>query len=327
VARVSFASLMDAAERGGYAVGYFESWNMESLVAVADAAEARRSPVILGFSGIHLPHPGRTVQDRLSWYYDLGRSVCEGLTVPCCLLFNESADRGWVEEAIGLGFDLVMFTDESLAREEQTRIVAEVVRRAHERGAAAEGELAPLPGAGAGVGLPPGAGSGPGLDSAGRREAEELDKKGGRGDDPAAAARFAASTGVDALAVNIGQEHLHGLRLLRLDHDRLRRLREAVSVPLVLHGASSVAPEEIRTAIRGGIRKINVGSVLKRAFFEALMDAGDSVRAEEARAYNPYEVVGSGTGADILAAARIAVRRKVEELMELFGSAGQAWGS
>ncbi len=47
--------------RGGYAVGYFESWNLESLLAVADAAEAERSPVILGFSGIYLPHPGRAV--------------------------------------------------------------------------------------------------------------------------------------------------------------------------------------------------------------------------------------------------------------------------
>jgi fructose/tagatose bisphosphate aldolase len=299
---------MDDARRGGYAVGYFESWNLESLAAVAEAAEARRSPVVLGFSGIYLPQPGRVVQDRLSWYYQLGRSVCDGLRVPACLLFNESSDRGWVEEAIDLGFDLVMFSDEALAPQEQVREVAEVVRRAHARGLAVEGELSPLPGAGTGVDVPAGSGDEP------------------AGDDPEGAARFVAETGVDALAVNIGQAHLHGRRLLSLDHERLRRLRDAVGVPLVLHGASSVAPGEIPAAIRAGIRKINVGSVLKRVFFAALVEAGTKAWDRETGDYNPYEVVGSGTSGDVLAAARLAMRAKVEELIELFGSAGRAGG-
>ena len=66
MARVSFAELMEAAERDNYAVGYFESWNLESLLAVADAAEAVRSPVILGFSGIYLPHPQRAAPQQMS---------------------------------------------------------------------------------------------------------------------------------------------------------------------------------------------------------------------------------------------------------------------
>src|SRR5262249_48948210 len=64
--RVSFTEMMQAARRGEYAVGYFESWNLESLLAVADAAEATRSPVILGFSGIYLPHPERVARDSLA---------------------------------------------------------------------------------------------------------------------------------------------------------------------------------------------------------------------------------------------------------------------
>jgi fructose/tagatose bisphosphate aldolase len=305
MAIVSFRALMDAAERGGYAVGYFESWNLESLAAVADAAESTRSPVILGFSGIHLPHPGRAVQDRLSWYYQLGRAVGERLTVPCCLLFNEAADRAWVEEAIELGFDLVMFTDESLSPEDQAEGIAEVVRRAHPQGVAVEGELAPLVGAGIG-GAPP----------AGDRTA--------RGDDAEEAARFVSRTGVDALAVNVGQAHLHGRRLVALDQERVLRLKNAVGVPLVLHGASSIAPGALQEAIRGGVRKINVGSVLKRAFFDAVAASSDRVRRGGGRDYNPYEVVGSGTPDDVLTSGRIAVQHRVEELMELFGSAGRA---
>jgi fructose-bisphosphate aldolase class II len=246
--------------------------------------------------------------------------VGEGLSVPCCLLFNESADRGWVQEAVELGFDLVMFTDESLSPEEQLREVAETVRLAHARGVAVEGELSPLAGAGTGGGPEAAAerhAPGTAATAAGDPRAEG-------GDDPRAAARFVQRTGVDALAVNVGQAHLHGRRLVSLDQQRVRDLRRAVRVPLVLHGASSVAPAELREAIRGGIRKINVGSVLKRAFFDALCESAARARGGGTGDYNPYEVVGSGTADDVLTAGRIAVQRRVEELMELFGSAGRA---
>ena len=87
---VDCPGLMAATERGGYAVGYFESWDLGSLLAVADAAESMRSPVILGFSGLYLPHARRPVRDRLEPYAAMGLEVCRGLSVPACLLFNES---------------------------------------------------------------------------------------------------------------------------------------------------------------------------------------------------------------------------------------------
>ena len=82
---VPFNTLMNDAMAGGYAVGYFESWNLESLLAVADAAEAVRSPVILGFSGIYLPHPQRVVKDPLQVYAAMGFEVCRRIRVPACL--------------------------------------------------------------------------------------------------------------------------------------------------------------------------------------------------------------------------------------------------
>src|SRR5262245_30458322 len=109
-----FRELMADAERGGYAVGYFESWNLESLLAVADAAERTRSPVILGFSGIHLPDPDRRVAGPLAAYAALGSEVARGLSVPACLLFNESPYLDAVEAAIDLGFGLAMYTDDAL---------------------------------------------------------------------------------------------------------------------------------------------------------------------------------------------------------------------
>lgn len=299
MALVLFNDLMSRAKEGGYAVGYFESWNLESLQAVADAAESMRSPVILGFSGIYLPHPSRTLREKLSIYAALGLETCRSLTVPSCLLFNESPHLDWVTEAIDLGFSLVMYTDERVGFEEQSARVRGIVEKAHPKSVAVEGEITSLPGVGGELSVAP--------------HENCLD-------DPEIACTFVESTGIDAFAVNIGQAHLHGRSKVQLNLPRLTELREKISVPLVLHGATSISQTDLKNAIRLGVRKINVGSVLKRSFFEAMRSASSRV----SELYNPYEVVGAGFEKDVLACGRIAMQEKVEELMRLFGSAGQA---
>jgi len=294
---VPFSEMMEAAGRGGYAVGYFESWNLESLLAAADAAEAERSPVILGFSGIYLPHPRRVVSDPLAAYAAMGREVARRLTVPAVLLFNESPDRQWVASAIEAGFNLVMFSDETLGEEESRALIGSLGRAAHAKGAAIEAELTPLPGVG------------------GEASAGDVDR---RLTDPVVARRFVEETGIDALAVNVGQLHLHGRRMVRLDLDRLRGLAK-LPVPLVLHGASSVEPDDLQAAIRLGIRKINVGSRLKQSFLGAMRDA-----ASRSDSINPYEAIGSGLASDVMVAGRLAMQADVQRLMRLFGSTGKA---
>jgi len=299
VALTSFRDLMANADEGGYAVGYFESWNLESLLAVADAAEATHSPVILGFSGLSLPDPSRVVKDKLEPYAAMGLSVCQGLSVPACLLFNESPYIKWLWQAIELGFNMVMFSDDELDPAEQEEVIRGVVGRAQRADIAVEAEMVSVPGVHGELTAIP----------------TNLQLS-----DPAAASAFVRRTGVDALAVNIGQAHLHGRAKLNLDLDRLAALRDAVPVPLVLHGASSVARRDLAEAVRLGIRKVNVGSAIKRAYFEAVRRA--SIQAGDA--YNTYEVVGSGLAADVEAAGRLAMRAVVEDLMRLFGSAGKA---
>jgi len=291
----SFAELMTDAERGGYAVGYFESWNLESLLAVCDAAEATHSPVLLGFSGFYLSHPARVVREPLSLYATLGLEATRGLSVPACLVFNESPDFEGVQEAIVRGFGLVMFSDETLSFDRQVERVQQVVEKAHKAGVAVEGEAATLPGVGGELSALP----------------EDL-----RLTDPDRARDFIERTGVDAFAVNIGQAHLHGRKRVWLNLPRLADLKQALTVPLVLHGASSADRSDLKEAIRLGIRKVNVGSALKRAYFEALrqavVQAGDD--------YNPYEVVGSGLAGDVLTAGRTALQKAVEDWMMVFGS-------
>ena len=289
----SFNELMSDAQRGGYAVGYFESWNLESLLAVCDAAEATHSPVLLGFSGIYLPHPDRIVREPLSLYSALGLEAIRRLTVPACLVFNESPDFEWVLDAIKLGFGLVMFSDETLSFDGQVEKVRRVVERAHASGVAVEGEGVSLPGVGGELSALP----------------DDLHLT-----DPDRALDFIQRTSVDAFAVNVGQAHLHGRRRVRLNLPLIASLKEALKVPLVLHGATSVDFDDLSEAVRLGISKVNVGSALKRAYFEAVRKASNQVGND----YNPYEVIGSGQTGDVLTAGRLALQKTVEDWMKVF---------
>jgi fructose/tagatose bisphosphate aldolase len=198
-------------------------------------------------------------------------------------------------DAITLGFRLVMFSDESLDFDAQLERVRQVSGVAHRAGVAVEGEAMSLPGVGGELAALP----------------EELHLT-----DPDRARDFIERTGVDAFAVNIGQAHLHGRKQVRLNLPHLAELNKALAVPLVLHGASSVDHSDLKQAIRQGIRKVNVGSILKRTYFEAMRQAALQAGGD----YNPYEVIGSGLAEDVLTAGRMALQKTVEDLIMLFGS-------
>lgn len=296
---IPFTELLAEAERGNYALGYFESWNLESLMAVADAAKAVRSPVLLGFSGIYLPHEDRIAREPLTAYTAFGLDVIRQLDVPAALVFNESPHVRETLAAIDAGFSMVMFSDDSLGFNALIECVRQVVDAAHAVGVAVEGEAAALPGV------------------AGELESLPRDR---RLTDIQTALDFIKQTHVDAFAVNVGQLHLHGRQEVGLDLKHLAKLAQTLSLPLVLHGASSVKLDDLVEAIRLGIRKVNVGSRLKQSYFEALRLAC----AQVGNSYNPYEIIGSGLSSDVLVAGRLALQSTVEDWMHLLGSAGQA---
>lgn len=267
-------------------------------MAVADAAEATQSPVLMGYNGIYLNHPGRVRREALSVISAMGLATCHQITMPAILIFNESPHLDWVIEAIDQGFGLVMFTDDQLSLREKIFQVRRIVEIAHREGAAVEGEIDSLPGiAGNLIDLP---------DDARLTKVET-------------ALEFVEQTGVDAFAVNIGQMHLHGKQAVHLNLDLLRELNDALNVPLVLHGSTSVLEEDLVEAVKFGIRKINLGSILKQTYFEAMREVCETTGDR----YNPYEVIGSGLREDVLMAGRIALQDKVEHYMRLIGSAGK----
>src|ERR1700748_2879025 len=96
----SIGKLMNEAVRNNYAVGYFESWNLDSLQGVIDAAEQTRSPMIIGFNGEFLSQRAGATPEELALYGTVGKAVAAKASVPCGFIFNECSKESWLESAI-----------------------------------------------------------------------------------------------------------------------------------------------------------------------------------------------------------------------------------
>jgi len=280
----------------GYAVGYFESWNFESLQGVIDAAEEARAPVILGFNGDFLSRP-RQAEERLAWYAALGLAAAKSSTVPCGLIFNECPRDEWVRQAISAGFNLVMLADPDAPPAELEERVAAVARLAHANGVAIEAEVGELP---------------MGFSQAGNPAHS------GHVTDPDTAAAFVEKTGVDLLAVSVGNIHIQLQGESPLDLDRLGQIRRRVSVPLVLHGGTGIAEESLREAIKLGVAKVNFGTYLKKRYLAAIRAALGRDLAD------PHRLLGVGGPEDVLVAGRLAVKGAVLERIDQLGCRGRA---
>ena len=286
--------LMQAARAGGYAVGYFESWNLESLQGVIEAAESVRAPIIIGFNGDFLSRPERHAVERLSWYAALGLAAAQSAQVPCSFIFNECPNDEWVRAAATAGFNLVMPADPAAPYEDYERRVKTITAHAHRHGAAVEAEIGTLPCGASGT-------------------------VGADGDmtDPELAARFVTATGVDLLAVSVGNVHIKLSGRQELNLDRLEQIHRRVTIPLVLHGGTGIATDSLRAAITHGVAKVNYGTYLKQRTLAAVRKALQSDVA------NPHELLGLGGDHDVMVAGRHAVRDAVLERIETLGCCGR----
>lgn len=288
---------MQDAQKNKYAAGYFESWNLDTLLAVCDAAEKMKSPVIIGFGGLFLTNKKRIVKDKLNIFANLARDACRSISVPACTLFNESTDFNSVLDSIDHGYDVVMFIGPGLTVDKLAEKVSVIVEKAHKKSVAVEAEIDELPG----------------LDSlTGAKKNSSLT-------DPDIARKFVTGTSIDALSINIGQSHAFG-KEVRLDFERLKEIKKATNIPLVLHGGSNLNPREVAMAIDCGISKFNLGRILKQTYLDTLRSSINGIGND----YNLYKVVGSGFREDVLVRARLAVQGIVEKYMKLYGSAGKA---
>jgi fructose/tagatose bisphosphate aldolase len=132
------------------------------------------------------------------------------------------------------------------------------------------------------------------------------------------AAEFVAATGVDLLAVSVGNVHVKVDGTKDLDLGRLEQIHRRLSIPLVLHGGTGIAAQSLRQAITLGVAKVNYGTYLKRRYLSAVREVlGRDLR-------DPHQVLGLGRADDALVAGRLAVRDAVLERIGLLGCCGRA---
>ena len=287
--------LLADARHGGYCLGYFEAWDQCSLEACLAAAEAERSPAILGFGGavanqVWLDHRG------VELLATLARKLADMAAVPVAVLFNEARTVGQIERALACGCNAVMLDSSHLSFAANVEATRRVVALAAASDADVEAELGQLTDARDPAGTP------------------------GRPTDPEEARRFVEATGVSCLAVAVGGVHVLVDREATLDLERLSAIRAAVPVPLVLHGGTSIPDRLVAGAAVRGVAKINFGTRLKQLFLnglrESVPNAADGAGVQRS--------VGSRSAEDVTSRALTFVEAEVRHLISVYGSGGRA---
>ena len=303
---VTNMDLLLPAMREAYAVGAFNISNLESLLAVVEAAIEEKSPSIVAVTPSSIKYAG------LAYIEKMVKTAAESAPVPMSLHLDHGKDVETVSRCIEAGFTSVMIDGSHLNFEENVALTKRVVDLAHPKGVSVEAELGRL----AGI------------------EESTVEEREAVLTDPDAAKDFVERTGVDALAVAIGTSH--GAYKFkgepRLDFERLKLIRERVDVPLVLHGASTVPSwivekavkygaklsgakgileEHIGKAISLGITKINIDTDLRLAFTAAIRE----FLAKSPREFDPRKILGP---------AKEAMKEVVKGKMRIFGSSCKA---
>ena len=237
---VTLKEVLKDAQKQKYAVGLFNTVNLEMAKGVLAAAEELNSPVIIGTAEVLLPYS--TLEELALILVPMAKRA----KVPVVLHFDHGLTLDCVHKAIALGFSSVMYDCSTKSYKENVRDVKAMVEYAHSRGISVEAELGHV---GANDGSAEGDGSGDHSIYT----------------DPVEAKVFAETTGVDTLAVAIGTAHGAYKSKPKLDFERLKEIRGMVETPLVLHGGSGLTDEDFRKAIANGIAKVNIFTDINNA--------------------------------------------------------------
>jgi tagatose 1,6-diphosphate aldolase GatY/KbaY len=238
-----FRRLLAERRAAGAAVGAFTCYDLTTALGVLRAAESREAPAILLVSDASFRGAG----GRLLVAGLLGAATAA--SVPACVQLDHATDPAALRAALAAGFGAVMADGSRLPVADNEALAREVVTEAAKLGVGVEAELGHIEG---------------GEDVAAAAAAGALT-------DPAQAAAFVGETGVDCLAVSIGNVHGTYASPPRLDWERLEQIREAVGgTPLSLHGASGLADDDVRRAIELGVCKVNVNTELRARYLDEL---------------------------------------------------------
>lgn len=244
----------------GHALAAFTTYTLESTAAICQAAERSGLPVIVQAGSSSFGAVGREL------LADSVISAARRSRVLIGVHLDHSVSLDEIRACIRLGYTSVMVDGSHLPYDDNIALTRAVVEEAHAAGVWVEAELGAIAG----------------------REDRSVDALATGATDPGQAADFAERTGVDALAVAVGNVHGMTASPVRLDLDRLRAIAAVTSPPLVLHGASGTDDEEVLGAVRAGVAKVNFNAEMRRAHVAALVQAlaadGDDIRRMQQRA-------------------------------------------
>ena len=283
MALVTSKELMLDAQKNHYAIGAFNVENMEMVQAVIAAAEELRSPVILQTT------PGTLKYAPPELFYANVAASAKVASVPVVMHLDHGSSFPLALRAFRAGYTSIMIDGSQKAFEENIALTKSVVDACHAGGVPVEAELGKVGG-------------------------KEDDLDGGEGNGytvPEEAAEFVARTGVDFLAVAIGTAHGVYKGIPKLDVERISRIAELVSVPLVLHGTSGVPDDTVKECIARGMCKVNYATDLRIAFTEGVKE----YLQKDPKVYDPKKYGAAG---------REKVKRYVMQKIKVCGSDGKA---
>ncbi len=237
---VPMKDILLRAEAGGYGVGAFSVADMEMILGAVKAAEELQVPMILQIAQVRLPF---SPLDKIA---PMMIAAAKNASVPVAVHFDHGLDVQAIGQALDLGFTSVMIDASKLSIDENIKITSEVRKMADRYNASVEAEVGQL-----------------GVSEDGTGDASRIHS------DPKEVKRLYEETGVDAIALSIGNQHGFYKAAPKLNFEILEEANSLVPVPLVLHGGSGISDEDFRKCISLGITKINVAT----ATFSAVKDA------------------------------------------------------
>lgn len=283
---VNLNDILIPAKEGGYGVGLFNAVNVEMARAIIETAEELNAPVIVGTAEVLLP--AMNLERVAEYLIPMARKA----SVPVCVHYDHGLTFEKCMEALQLGFSSVMYDCSTDAYEDNVAKVAEMVKICHAMGASVEGELGHVG------------------DNEGSAEGtSHLADPSAFFTDVSLARDFVERTGVDALAVAVGNAHGDYKFPPKLDFQRIEDIAQRTGVPLVLHGGSGLSDSDFRTAIQKGICKVNIFTDIDKAG-KAGIEEGLAAGAKTMMGLIPYEIA--------------AMKKVVANKMELFGSVNRA---
>jgi ketose-bisphosphate aldolase len=238
-AQPRFVALLAAAQARGGAVGAFTCYDLETALGVVEACEEA------GRGGVILIAPSTFRSQRGGLLFRALRALTEAANVPIAIQLDHTTEPALADDALSLGADAIMADGSKLGFDANIALVRAVQEAARSWGCAVEAELGRVEG----------------------NEDVAEPTLAGAYTDPAEAAEFVRAASPDCLAISIGNVHGTYRQPPRLDYDRLEEIAAATPVPLSLHGASGLGDDDLVRTVQLGVRKVNINTELREAYF------------------------------------------------------------